>query len=525
MNFRVGFNVLALNWKSAIAVSFISMPLAVSLAVASHATPVQVVITAIWAGLMAAIFGSSNYNVIGPTGALSGLLSGYCIIHGAHILPTLAIISGLMIFIAYCAGLDKYLAFIPSGTIAGFVLGVACIIIANQMNFACGLHDLPTHPHLLANILESFKHIFSSSLSSCLIFLLVFGLLVFLSKVVPQIPGALIICPFAIAFGFLTSRNIIPLHLDTLESKFSSLTPHIYNTWSFSFSWSLIIPALTIAIIAILETMISARIADDITKTKHNKNRELLGLSIANIFSGLAGGIPATAALARTTFNIKSGCTHKMSAGASSICIIIISFIFLSFFKFMPLAAIAAILTLVGINMIDVEDFKTMFRKDRTNFCIALAVALVTIVEDPIVGILLGATASMLVLMKKMSTGLYELNHIHTLSHIPQTAYLPADSFVYSIKGALVYVNAQAHVERLEKQVIEPNHVILDLNAVSFIDSDGFHACEEIIELLKTKNKQVRIIGPYKLLSSMNNHAPSLEEHFLKPEGPTNSHN
>ena len=127
---------LAANWQSGITVSLVSIPLSVSLAVASQATPVMGIITAIWAGLMAAIFGGSNYNIVGPTGALSGLLAAYALTQGVSMLPMLAIVAGLFVLIAYAARLERFLVFVPASAIQGFTLGVAFIIGLNQLNFA-----------------------------------------------------------------------------------------------------------------------------------------------------------------------------------------------------------------------------------------------------------------------------------------------------------------------------------------------------------------------------------------------------
>ena len=133
------------NWKSGITVSLVSIPLSISLAVAAGATPLMGIITAIWAGLLAAIFGGSNFNIVGPTGALSGILAVFAISHGANSLPALAILSGIIIIISFIFHFEKYIILIPSSVIHGFTLGVAFIIGLNQLNFALGLKNLPVH--------------------------------------------------------------------------------------------------------------------------------------------------------------------------------------------------------------------------------------------------------------------------------------------------------------------------------------------------------------------------------------------
>lgn len=518
-NYNFLISKIAANWKAGLAVSLISLPLAVTLAVASHATPVQGVITAVWAGLVASLCGGSNYNIIGPTGALSGLLASYAIMHGNHVLPLLAILSGIFLFIAYWFNLEQYLFFIPSSTIHGFVFGVACIIICNQINFALGLPLTSSHETFMANVIESCKHMASACPASVIIFIISLILLFILARLLPHIPGAIILSPFAIALGYVVSTKNIGFSVATLQSKFSNLHPHLVIPFSVRCSYSLIIPALTIAIISVLETLISARIADGITKTKHNKNKEMLGLSLANIASGLAGGMPATAALARTTLNIKSGCTHKMSAGISSIAIVIISFMFLEYFKFMPLPVIAAILTVVGIRMIEFKHFKKMFILDKTQFSIAMLVAAVTVLKDPIVGIIFGAITSMVLFMKNHAHGQFEINHQNILAHPPLPPIEP-DTLIYSIKGSLAYINAQSHIHQLEKQVAQHKNIVLDLRSVYFIDQDGLEACEEIVDLLKREKKSIHIIGAHELIVKTMISSKSLNELIAKNSSP-----
>jgi SulP family sulfate permease len=489
------------NWKSGLTVSLISLPLAVTLAVASHASPVQGVITAIWAGLISSLFGGSNYNIIGPTGALSGLLSSYAILHGTGILPTLAILSGILILAAYLLKLEKYLIFVPSNTIHGFVLGVAFIIILNQMNFAFGLLNLPVHESFVQNIYETLSHASSFNPVSAVLFTCSLAVLWALSKLAPYIPGAILISPFGIILGYLSSHHILSMQVHTLEAKFTNLSPNLVLPFKFSLSMKYIIPAVTIAVISIIETMVSARIADGMTKTKHNKNKEMLGLGLANIVCGCAGGIPATAALARTTLNIKSGATHKTSAFIGSLCVTIISMFLLEYFKYMPLPVVAAILTMVGINMIELEHFQRMFKTDTTNFVISMVVATVTVFEDPIIGILLGASISMFIFMKKLSTGQYELSQKASPIHIEPMP--KEDTLVYSIKGELAYINAQSHIARFENIPTKHKNIVIDLRAVSFIDHDGLEACEKIVDILQAQSKSVRIIGARALTSKI----------------------
>ena len=484
------------NWKSGLTVALVSIPLAVSLAIASGASPTLGIISAIWSGLIASIFGGSNFNVIGPTGALSGILATYAAIHGESIFPIIAILSGIIIVSFYFLNIEKYLIFLPSSSIQGFILGVAIIIIFNQINFAFNLTNLPQHEKFIANVIESIKHIPDGSLISFLIFLFFAAILLLLIKIIPKVPGVVIVSIIGIFLGYLTSENLIPLKLPTLESRFSNLHPKLFLPFTFKFSVTYIFPAIIVAVVSILETMISAKIADGMTKTKHNKKKEILGLGLANIVSGFAGGIPTTAALARTTLNIRSGATNKISCGISSFFIVIISFLLLNFFKFMPLVIIASILAIVGIRMIEMENFVKMYKTDKVNFLIGILVAGITILEDPMIGLLLGAIISMLIFMQKLSQGQYELllnNQEEKIEEVKTNAKL-TNTFIYSIKGELAYINSQSHITRFEKTPLDNQNIILDLKNINFIDHDGIEAIEEIISILETQQKNIYIV-------------------------------
>ncbi|NDD54476.1 SulP family inorganic anion transporter, partial [bacterium] len=227
-----------------------------------------------------------------------------------------------------------------------------------------------------------------------------------------------------------------------------------------------------------IEVLVSARIADGITKTKHDKRKELLGLALANMLTGFAGGLPATAALARTALNIRSGATHKIAGAIASITVALVAYLLLPYFSYMPLAVIAAMLGFVAFRMIEMEHFSRLYRRDKKHFALSLIVAFITIYDDPTVGILFGAVMAMLIFMEKCSRGYHE----KVLETMPSTKpENQPDTMVYSIKGPLAYINSPAHVGRLEQVPTTMRNVIIDIRNVDFIDADGTEALTESI--------------------------------------------
>src|SRR5579885_543178 len=498
------FTRIQKNWKSGLTVGLVSIPLSISLAVASQTTPIAGIITAIWAGLVASIFGGSNFNIIGPTGALSGILAAYALTHGPHMLPLLAIVTGLMIIGAYFLHLERYLVFIPASTIHGFTLGVACIIALNQLNFAFGLQHVTKHETFFENVLESLSHIDTISMPTTLVFILFLVSLFVCTQYIQQLPAVIIMTPLGILLGYLSSLSYISVTLETLGDRFGSLSFMPFLPATFSYTSTLFSSSLILALIAIIETMISARIADGMTKTRHNSRKELFALGLANITSGFAGGIPATAALARTALNVQSGATNKISATICSLVVAGISLLLLNFFSYIPLAVIAAILVHVAVRMVEAEHFQKLYEYDKTNFIISLLVAAITIYHDPIMGILIGISLSLIVFMEELSSGYYAVSKLKISENQPVNSEKQSDSdiLIYSFKGQLAYINGQAHLARLERKLHNYAYVILNLADVFFIDLDGADVLNEIISLLHKHNKIV-------LISSIN---PSINE-------------
>lgn len=499
------------NWKSGITTMLVSIPLSVSLAVASQSTPTAGIITAVWAGLIASIFGGSNYNIVGPTGALSGILAAYALTHGADVLPMLAIITGVATLVAYLFKLERYLVFIPAGTIHGFTLGVAFIIALNQLNFATGLSGLPQHERFIENVIESFRHLSLASPITFIVFLCFLAGLFAFNRFAPKFPGIIVLSVLGIFVGYLDQVNAISLKLQTLGSKYANIKGTIFSSWRFDLDSSLIITGVVVALIAILETMISAKIADGMTKTKHNKRKEMLGLGLANIASGAMGGIPATAALARTALNIKTGANDKMSATISSIFIGLISIIFLRYFSYIPLAVIASILVYVAIRMVQAEHFVRLYKWDKKEFALSLFVAFFTIYEDPIIGILTGTAIALVLFMEKISRGQFELiiNDMNKkiagrmVAEDLAAITKEGDTLVYSIKGQLAYINAQSHISRFEQSLNGYHNVVLRLRELYFIDLDGVDAFNEIVELIRSQGKGVLVTGANPLIDKM----------------------
>ena len=499
-------NSLKNNWKSGISVALVSIPLSLSLAIAAGASPITGIITAVWAGIIGGIIGGSQYNIIGPAGALTGILISYSLLYSPAILPFLAIFAGLIILIVWICKLEKYLVFIPSSVVHGFTLGVALTIAFGQLNSALGITGLPAHATLFANIFESLKNLSLINWSAFVPFIFGLGLLFLILKYKPKLPNSIILAILGIIFGYLSVHGFIPFHFETIGTRYPGINgnlflfPHISNLLSnYSFSLlshfgqlSLIIKAsLVIAFVAILETLISAKTADGMTKTKFRQDKEVLGVGLANIASGIFGGLPASGVFARTALNVKSGAKSSFSQIINAFAVGLISILFISGFNYLPLSITAAILVYASIRMIAGEHFKRMHRLDKSAFWLALLVAFLTFAYDATTGIIAGTLISLFIFANKLSKA--ELD-----SAVDPVNYTPEDEqekiIIYRFAGTLTYLNSQSHVERI--RLINSNKpLVLNFRYLHHVDVDGYEALDEIVEILEHRHQTIYITG------------------------------
>jgi SulP family sulfate permease len=241
------------NFGSGVTVALVNVPLSISLAVASDASPAMGCITVIWAGTICAFFGGSHYNIVGPTGALSGLLSIASVQYGQDCLSLLAIMAGLLSLIA--------------NTMQGFTVAVAIIIACNQINFALGLDKMTRHPSFVDNIFENLSHIGETELPAVVMFISFLVGQMFLSKTLPKIPWAIVMVVIGIICGYVSSiEGVLGYKIRTLDSRFPGLTLSLFSIPTFKSDYfvpntfyELFLSSLSISFVAILETLISAK--------------------------------------------------------------------------------------------------------------------------------------------------------------------------------------------------------------------------------------------------------------------------
>jgi len=545
------------DWKSGFTVALVNLPLSISLAVAADSTPTAGVLTLIWAGFFAALFGGCVYNIVGPTGALSGILARAVAEYDQDALPYLTIIVGIVCFIVFAFRLERYVLLLPGSVDQGFTLGVAFIIGFNQLNFALGLQRYPRHEEFYRNVWENLQHVSAdyhvlSIITTIVTFTCQYGL----SRRFNKIPWVIVVCAIGVIIGYITQNYVHPDRLawryQTLGTRFPGMRFALFAFPKFNRAYltgAFFSTAFSISFVAILETLISAKVADSMTKTHFKQRREVFGLGLANFITGIFGGIPATAALARTSLNIRSGATSRMSALLNVVLAGFLSAVLLPLFKFLPLPVVAGIIIVVAVRMVDSSHFVRFWQLDKTVFFVAILTAVICIFKDPTAGIVVGMVLALLIfadnvsnvhseiIYQETSTGkqsylgdrqVYEdtklkeiqaqrAQHLASLSppggNIDLDTVLDTSShseggsvnengsskheveraLVYRMAGQMTYINGFSHRNRLS--FVEEENVVISLRYVYYLDPDGVEILGEIFEDLERRGKEVFFSG------------------------------
>ncbi len=489
------------NWQAALTVALISVPLSIALSIASGAGPLPGIIAGIWGTLIGSIFIGSNYNILGAAGALTTVLFGAVLaapfgLEGA-ILPILALFTGAIIFCVWLLRLDTFLYYIPSSVMYGFAAGVAILIAIAQLFDATGLSSLKRTGHVVGDIEKFLEHSHDVQTASVIVFFVfLVGILTWkrrVKKVPAVIPAAIV----GIVFGYLESQYF-NLDLTSLFDKFGA----IKATLVLPVAWdglrsifanpdalkSVLSISGLLALIAVLETLITAKLGDKLTRTESSSSRELLGLSLSNLGSGMMGGLPTTGVFIRTGANIKAGATHRTSGILAALFTAIIALVALPFFSFLPMAVIAAILVNTALGLLEIDKFKEYWNYERESFVVAITVALVTIFHDAGLGVAIGALLALLLFARRVSHGRFDLiwnytdgtfESVHGQTSIknPQ-ANKQTFAVVYSIAGNIGYIDATRHAANLKALAnrSDVTTVIIRLRDLFSIDFEGCEA-------------------------------------------------
>lgn len=395
-------------------VSLIALPLSMALSIAVGLPPQHGLYTAIVAGIAGAIFGGSMTQVSGPTAAFVVIIAPIVTRLGLEGLIACQLIAGCLLIVMGLARLGRFIHRIPHAVVVGFTTGIAMTIALLALNdfFGLGIKDL--HGHFLEKAKVLLEHKGHFKLSSFFIGFISLATLFLFPKVTTRLPSPIVAVTLGALTGWLLSKNGVPI--ETLESRFSfsGLDGAMHGgvpPYPPAFSWpdfsyliqnidTLIAPALLIAILAGLESLLSARVADKMAHTHHNPDSELNGIGIANICSALYAGIPATGAIARTATNIHSGARTPLASVIHALFVFLYMVSLAPLISHIPMSVLSALLLATAYRMSHLHEFMAILKSsERTEIIVLLACFLVTVLVDMVAGVASGLALSLLLFL------------------------------------------------------------------------------------------------------------------------------
>ncbi len=484
-----------------ITVGVVALPLAMAFAIASGLKPEAGLFTAIIAGFLISALGGSRVQIGGPAGAFIVIVYGIVERYGLANLILATAMSGILLFLMGLFRLGTLIRFIPVAVVIGFTNGIAVLIMLSQIKDLLGLkiQTLPADFFSLLKVLGQNLH--TTNLAALLVALGSLSLLIGWVRLgrrlegtryrgVTLVPGSII----ALLFATLACLGL-SLPVETIGSKFGGIPADLPSfNWP-DFSWDsarfLLMPTLTLALLGAIESLLCARIADNMIGDRHNPNQELMAQGIANFVTPFFGGMPATGTIARTVTNIKSGGTSPVSGMVHALTLLAVMLLAAPFAVHVPLAALAAILMFVAWNMAEWREFWVL-RQYRLPYRITLlAVFFLTVVFDLTVAVEVGLVAACLTFIYRISS-LSRSEPVRPQEH-PMLLGHESRVQAWRLYGALFF-GAVKLVEDIEDHIHAPI-LVIDLKNVIYVDSSGADALMNLIVTCRKKEVQLIVCG------------------------------
>jgi SulP family sulfate permease len=496
-----------------VVVGVVALPLSMALAIAVGVPPQHGLYTAIVAGAVVALTGGSKHQVTGPTAAFVVILVPIASKYGLSGLLTAGLMAGVLLVAMGAMRLGRFIEFIPHPVTTGFTAGIAIVIATLQLKDVFGLPIARQPDPYFEKVGALWNARHEASLAELGVAALTLVLLLLWPRVSKTLPAPLVALVLVSVGASALARAFPSLHIATIGSRFHTivdgreyagippLAPRPALPWgSGSMTLAkvreLVPPALAIAMLGAIESLLSAVVADATTGKKHDPNGELVGLGLGNIVAPFFGGIAATGALARTATNIRAGATSPIAAVVHSLTVLLAVVVAAPLVAYVPMAALAALLLLIAWNMCDAPHFVHIVRvAPGADVAVLLTCFTLTVVFDMVVAIGVGVVLAALLFMKRMSE--LTSSRIFDASDADETRVVPQGVTVYEIAGPLFFGAAEKAMGALATAGLDARVIVLALGKVPSIDATGLVALESAVERLRGAKKLVVIAGPF----------------------------
>lgn len=499
---REGYSArdLGRDLLAGVVVGIIALPLAIAFAIASGVRPEQGIYTAIVAGLLVSLFGGSRVQIGGPTGAFVVIVAGIVAEFGYQGLAMATAMAGILLIVMAWARLGDVIRFIPYPVTVGFTSGIALIIAVGQLGDGLGL-DLDRMPaDFWGRCRVYFEHVGSVDAASVALFVVTIAIIRLWPRVTSRVPG-----PLAALLLTTAAARLMASDVATVGSRFGAVPSTLPSFRGLPVDWEmlphLVSPALTIALLAAIESLLSALVADGLTGGRHRSNAELMAQGIANLVTPLFGGIPATGAIARTATNVKNGGRTPVAGIAHALTLVVILLVAGRSAAWIPLPTLAGILLVVAYNMSEWHVFLRLLRGPRSDVLVLLTTFLLTVAVDLTVAIQAGVVLAALLFMRRMAdvTSVRRFRDIleyETDDSAPGPDLdLPPEVDLFEIHGSFCFGAARKFTETLLTSRGRPQVVILRMRHVLAIDATGLQALEDVAARLRSQGATLLLAG------------------------------
>jgi len=498
---RYTFKKFFNDFSAGLIVGIVALPLSIAFAIGSGVKPEQGLYTAVIAGFLISLFSGSKVQIGGPTGAFIVIIYGIVQKYGYDGLVIATVLAGIILIIMGFAKFGSIIKFIPYPVTVGFTSGIAFIIFFSQIKDLLGLSIENVPAEFIEKLLCYIENIKTINYYSVIIGLVSLTILIIWPKITKKIPGSII------AIILMTVIVVFfKIPVETIETRFGNVANTLqiprFPVINLNIIITLFPSALTIAVLAGIESLLSAVVADGMTGERHNSNMELIAQGIANIASPIFGGIPATGAIARTATNIKNGGKSPLAGIIHSIVLLLIMLFLGRFAKLIPLATLSAILIFVAYNMSEYHFFIKLFRSPKSDIIVLIITFFLTVFIDLTIAIEVGVVLAAFLFMRRManvSKAGYITNSLESKTIEEEDdnksikkRKIPNEVEVFEIYGSFFFGVTEYFKDTLKEIEKNPKVLILRMRNVFSIDATAIRALEDLF--YKTKKDGTLLI-------------------------------
>lgn len=490
------------DFLAGLTVAAVALPLALAFGVSSGADAAAGIITAIIAGFLIGGLSGGSFQISGPTGAMSAILIGLSATYGLQGVFLASFLSGILLLLASIFKFGKIVSYIPGSVITGFTSGIAIIIASGQIDNFFGITSQGSH--IFEKIFSYFQLGVHIHYQTMFFGILVILIMIFWPKKWNLIPSSLIAIIICLFINLALNMNVAEVgHIPNTLFPEARLT---LSSLDFKSINALIIPAFSIAILGMIESLLCGASASKMKNEYFNADQELLAQGIGNIVIPFFGGVPATAAIARTSVAIKAGGQTRLVSIIHSVILLFSMFILGPYMSKIPLSALAGVLIMTAWRMNDWSEIKNYFqRKIKTNLSQFLITMIATVVFDLTIAIVIGIIVSMVLFIIKNADLHIEISHVDHSRLAQELNYHHKDTRVIYLTGPLFFANQNQLIKQIKDVICTNKYIILSMRGVSSIDDSGIHELMDLFQICKEHNTQLYFAGVQKnVIDEMN---------------------